>query len=112
MSSIICPNCGYSNPAENKFCEQCGAQLQSPQPTTQPPTGTQSPVGAQAPSEGQTYYSGTPIEQQSSYRTRNFWGAFFIGILKIPVIILTWFAQICMTACFSAICEATLEDKD
>lgn len=27
MNSITCPNCGYSNPADHKFCGNCGALL-------------------------------------------------------------------------------------
>ncbi len=44
---MICPNCGKNTP-EGKFCEQCGASLQTPQtfqqPTTQQPVYTQQPA--------------------------------------------------------------------
>ena len=26
--SVVCPNCGVSNPGTDKFCTNCGAQLQ------------------------------------------------------------------------------------
>jgi hypothetical protein len=46
---VVCPNCGKNTP-EGKFCEHCGASLQTPQtfqqPPAQQPVFTQQPAGA------------------------------------------------------------------
>jgi TM2 domain-containing membrane protein YozV len=43
---VVCPNCGKNTP-EGKFCEHCGASLQTPQTFQQPPA--QQPVFTQQP---------------------------------------------------------------
>jgi len=54
---VICPNCGKNTP-EGKFCEQCGASVQTTQTFQQPVA--QQPV-AQQPSQGTKQDKKNPI---------------------------------------------------
>ena len=55
---VICPNCGKNTP-EGKFCEHCGASVQTAQTFQQPVA--QQPVYTQQPSQGTKQDKKNPI---------------------------------------------------
>ena len=46
---MFCPNCGYQNPDDSAFCENCGANLAAAQQPAQQPPYQQQPQMAQQP---------------------------------------------------------------
>jgi pSer/pThr/pTyr-binding forkhead associated (FHA) protein len=38
--SIVCSECGQVNAEQANYCQRCGAQLERPEPGTEPPTAT------------------------------------------------------------------------
>ena len=46
---MFCTNCGYQNPDDSVFCENCGANLAAAQQPAQQPPYQQQPQMAQQP---------------------------------------------------------------
>ncbi|HEV7524642.1 MAG TPA: DUF4190 domain-containing protein [Acidimicrobiia bacterium] len=71
---MICPNCGYSNQANNRFCVRCGIDIASPpgqaNPASGPPPGAPTPNpwgGPPQPPAPQTAPGQAPPPPQPSY---------------------------------------------
>ncbi|MBA3945486.1 MAG: zinc-ribbon domain-containing protein [Herpetosiphonaceae bacterium] len=43
-TTVVCPNCGYHNSADDRFCEQCGAALDGVKATSQAAEADQAPA--------------------------------------------------------------------
>ncbi len=46
---MVCPNCGYNNQANNRFCVRCGIDISAPPPPETPSFGTGAPAGTPPP---------------------------------------------------------------
>lgn len=78
IHQLTCPQCGYSNPIEAKFCNQCGGNFTPPKPSTATQKFKEASQEAAAPQQ-----QNTTSERKKTGRT----GRFFIAL---PVVILGW----------------------